>query len=78
MRLIGHSSLTLGDELFVLGGFCKTCGDNGIYPSSVYKMSCNDGILSDWIEAEAHLKLPRYDFVASFIPNNLIDSQSIP
>ena len=74
-KLWGHSSLTLGHELILVGGKSTFIGSLH-YSSSLYKMSCNNGILSDWIEVEAHLKLPRYDFVASFIPNNLIDSQS--
>ena len=74
--LYGHSSVTLGKELIILGGkhgACLSC-----YSSSIYKMSCDDGRFSRWIEMEVKLKTPRAWFVASFIPNDLIDSQSTP
>ena len=41
-------------------------------------MSCDDGRFSEWIEMEVKLKSPRAWFVASFIPNDLIDFQSVP
>ena len=75
MSLVGHSSLTLANEMFVLGG---SSGTQWMYYSSVYKMSCNEGIFSNWTELEVHLKTPRAYFVASFIPNNLIDFLSTP
>ena len=59
-----------------MGGQSDTGGLH--YSSSVYKMSCANGQFSQWIEMEVQLKTPRYSFVASFIPNNLIDSKSTP
>ena len=68
--LHGHSSVTLENELIVLGGLSHTGGFH--YSSSVYKMSLSNGEFSKWIEIEARLKTPRAWFVASFIPNDLI------
>ena len=67
--LYGHSSFTLGNELIVLGGKL----DLNTFSSSVYKMSCRNGEFSTWTEMDIQLKTPRGYFVASFIPNNLID-----
>ena len=69
-KLHGHSSLTLENELIVLGGLSYTGGFH--YSSSVYKMSSNNGQFSKWIEMEVQLKTPRAWFVASFIPNDSI------
>ena len=74
--LEGHSSLTLGNELIVLFGKSRTGGLH--FSSSVYKISCNNGIYSNWTELKVQLKTPRYQFVASFIPNELIDAQGTP
>ena len=76
--LEGHSSLTLGNELFVLFGFGASDTSEEHYSNAVYKMSCNDGIFSNWTELNVQLKTPRDQFVASFIPNELIDAQSTP
>ena len=78
--LFGHSSVTLDNELIVLGGRHYTCLPTceWSYSSSVYKISCDDGRFSEWIEMEVKLKTPRAYFVASFIPNDLIDFQSVP
>ena len=73
--LVGHSSLTLGNELIVLGGQSNT---DYLLSASVYKLSCDNGIFSNWIEMEVELKTPRAWFVASFIPNNSIYPQSTP
>ena len=73
--LVGHSSLTLGNELIVLGGQSNT---DDLLSASVYKLSCDNGIFSNWIEMEVELKTPRAWFVASFIPNNSIYPQSTP
>ena len=75
--LQGHSSLTLGNDLIVFGGLSDASG-GWHYSSSIYKMSCNNGQFSQWIELEVQLKTPRGWFVASFIPNDLIDFQSTP
>ena len=74
--LSGHSSLTLRNELIVFGGESTTGGNH--YSTSVYKMSCNNGIFFEWTEMAVQLKIPRTNFVASFIPNDLVDSQSVP
>ena len=76
--LVGHSSLTLGIELIVLGGQSDTDSDHYLQSASVYKLSCDNGIFSNWIEMEVELKTPRAWFVASFIPNNSIYPQSTP
>ena len=68
--LHGHSSVTLENELIVLGGLSHTGGAH--FSSSIYKMTLSNGIFSKWIEMEARLKTPRAWFVASFIPNDLI------
>ena len=73
--LYGHSSVTLDNELIILGG---VDGSKWTYSSSIYKMSCDDGRFTRWIEMEVKLKTPRMWFVASFIPNDLIDFQSVP
>ena len=75
--LSGHSSFALGNELILLGGQANT-GSALHFSPFIYKMSCNNGTFSEWIEMEVELKIPRSFFVASFIPNYLIDSQSAP
>ena len=70
--LESHSSLAHENELIVLGGE----SEEG-YSTSVYKMSCSNGTFSNWTEMEVHLKTPRMDFVASFIPNDLINKNDI-
>ena len=60
----GHSSLTFGNDLIVLGG---ESNDNN-YSSSVFKLSCKNGIFN-WEELDVKLQIPRRSFVASLIPN---------
>ena len=62
--LAGHSSLTFGNDLIVLGG--QLNDDN--YSSSVFKLSCKNGIFN-WEELDVKLQIPRRSFVASLIPN---------
>ena len=73
--LYEHSTVTRGNELILLGGGSdKKYGES----SSVYKMSCNNGQFSKWTDMDVQLKIARSEFVASFIPNSLIYSQSTP
>ena len=73
--LYEHSSVTRGNELILLGGGSnKKFGES----SSVYKMSCNNGQFSKWTEMDVQLKIARSEFVASFIPNSLLYSESTP
>ena len=76
--LFGHSKVTLDNQLIILGGSGSVDLSEWTYSSSIYKISCDDGRFSEWIEMEVKLKTPRAWFVASFIPNDLIDSQSTP
>ena len=63
--LHGHSSLTLGNDLIVLGGVTLDASGTH-YSSTVFKLSCKNGQFSDWIEMEVKLQRPREGFVASF------------
>ena len=64
--LAGHSSLTQGNDLIVLGGYSG--GENGTFSSSVFKLTCYNGQF-EWKELKVKLQIPRRNFVASFIPN---------
>ena len=60
--LLGHSSLTQGNDLIVLGGRSKTGG----YSYSIYKLTCISGKFT-WEELEMKLQTAREAFVADFI-----------
>ena len=62
--LAGHSSLTLGNYLYVVGGYASFGG----YSDSIYQLSCINGQFT-WEEMDVKLKTARYYFVADFIPN---------
>ena len=68
--LKGHSSLSLGQDLIVLGGeydLHPPLGDVR-YSYSIFKLSCSDGQFH-WEELDEKLQTARYSFVADFIPN---------
>ena len=62
--LLGHSSLSQGNDLIVLGGETLS----GDYSSSIYKLTCNNRQFT-WKEMDVKLKTARYYFVADIIPN---------
>ena len=64
--LRGHSSLSHGNDLIVLGGQSDTGGVH--YSSSIYKLTCMSGQFT-WEEMDVKLKTARNRFVADFIPN---------
>ena len=64
--LMGHASLSTGNDLIVVGGFSTT--DGGHFSSSVFKFSCHIGTFQ-WEELEVKLQKGREFFVADFIPN---------
>ena len=66
--LRGHSSLTKGNELFIIGGrgWSDTGGDQ--YSDSIYKLTCNNGQFT-WEEMNEKLQTAREYFVADFVPN---------
>ena len=65
-KLVGHSSLTQGNNLIVVGGWSTTSG--GDSSSSIYKLTCISGKFS-WEELDVKLQTARDAFVADFIPN---------
>ena len=62
--LVGHSSLSQGNDLIVLGGYSSTSGIS----ASIYKLTCSSGQFT-WEEMDVKLKTARKVFVADFIPN---------
>ena len=64
--LYGHSSLTQGNDLIVVGGRSDTGGYH--YSDSIYQLSCNNGQFT-WEEMNEKLQTARYWFVADFVPN---------
>ena len=65
--LKGHSSLSQGNDLIVVGGAFKRFGVE-YYSSSIYKLTCMSGQFT-WDEMDVELKTARGWFVADFIPN---------
>ena len=65
--LAGHSSLTQGNDLIVVGGSTST-GYTGDYSASIFKLSCISKKFS-WEELDVKLQTEREYFVADFIPN---------
>ena len=66
----GHSSLTQGNNLIILGGGYFTGEDFASWQNSdsIYKLSCNNGEFT-WEEMDVKLKTARYYFVADFVQN---------
>ena len=62
--LYGHSSLSQGNDLIVLGG---TSGATD-FSDSIFKLTCNNRKFT-WKEMDVKLKIARRYFVADFIPN---------
>ena len=62
----GHSSLTKGNDLFIIGGGSYSGGYQ--YSDSIYKLTCNNGQFT-WDEMKEKLQTARDDFVADFVPN---------
>ena len=65
-KLSGHSSLTQGNNLIVVGG--RSIIGGGDKSSSIYKLTCISGKFS-WEELDVKLQTARNVFVADFIPN---------
>ena len=65
--LNGHLSLSLGNNLIVMGGYSGSISTAG-YSASIYKLTCISGKFT-WKELEVKLQTARSDFVADFIPN---------
>ena len=66
--LYGHSSLSQGNDLIVLGGRSYSSVGGYQYSSSIFKLTCNNRQFT-WIEMEMKLKTARNRFVADFIPH---------
>ena len=64
--LARHSSLSLGNDLIVVGGYSSSDGYH--YSSSIYKLTCMSGQFT-WEEMDMKLQTARDQFVADFIPN---------
>ena len=64
--LAGHSSLTHGNNLLVLGGGFG--GFDHLLSASIFKLTCSFGEFT-WEEMEEKLQTARKDFVADFIPD---------
>ena len=62
-KLVGHSSVTQGSNLIVIGGAIF----GGDYSSDLYKLTVNNNQYR-WSEMDVKLKNPRRNFVASLIP----------
>ena len=61
--LMGHSSLSQGNHLIIMGG--RSFYD---YSDSIYKLTCISGQFA-WEEMDVKLQTGRNLFVADFIPN---------
>ena len=62
-----HSSLSLGNDLIVLGGNTRNNGHDH-YSAYVFKLSCHNEQFV-WTKLDVQLQTPRAGFVASFTPN---------
>lgn len=67
--LIGHASLTIDGEIYVVGG----SADEG-YEDRIYKLSLINGTFT-WTLLPQRLKIPRAGFVALAAPNSLVDCE---
>ena len=61
--LYGHSCVTQGNEMIVIGGE----SDSGGYSSDLFKLKCENGQF-EWTTMTIKLNTPRGFFVASLIP----------
>ena len=66
--LSGHSSLSQGNDLIVLGGNSYSSTGEKQYSSLIFKLTCNNRQFT-WKEMDVKLKTARRYFVADFIPN---------
>ena len=66
--LLGHSSLSQGNDLIVIGGESYSSAGGYQYSDSIYKLTCMSGQFT-WEEMDMKLKTARQYFVADFIPN---------
>ena len=64
-KLEGHSSVTQGSNLIVIGGSVN--GSYSSYSSDLYKLTLENNQYR-WSEMNVKLKTPRKFFVASLIP----------
>ena len=64
-KLVGHSSVTQGSNLIVIGGSVND--PYGDYSSDLYKLTLNNNQYR-WSEMGVKLETPRRNFVASLIP----------
>ena len=67
----GHSSLSQGNNLYIVGGF-----DGGKPSDSIYQLSCNNGKFK-WEVMNEKLQTARDNFVADFISNLYLQGQFV-
>ena len=65
--LHGHSSLTKGNNSFIIGGASFSPGGYHC-TDSIYILTCINGQFT-WDEMNVKLQTARYWFVADFVPN---------
>ena len=65
--LYGHSSLSQGNNLYIVGGLSSSIYGYQ-YSNSIYQLSCNNGEFT-WDEIKEKLQTAREYFVADFAPN---------
>ena len=70
--LAGHSSLSQGNDLIVVGGQPTTDS----YSSSIFKLTCINGKFT-WEEMDVKLQTASGWFVADFIPNSFTTPTTI-
>ena len=66
--LMGHSSLSQGNHLIIVGGRSSALISNGYLSNSIYKLTLISGQFT-WEEMDVKLQTARNLFVADFIPN---------
>ena len=64
-KLNGHSCVTQGNELIVIGGYSNTGGSH--YSSDLIKLKLENSQY-EWTTMNVKLNTPRQNFVASLIP----------
>ena len=62
--LAGHSILSQGNDLIVVGGSASFGGNS----ASIFKLTCISRKFT-WKEMDVKLQIARDEFVADFIPN---------
>ena len=62
-----HGMVNYGTDLVVMGGF-----SSGNHSSSVYLLFAENGIFK-WEKMTQELKIPRWDFVAMTINDDVVD-----